>query len=344
MSCSSNKMKIIPKGIILSCISTCLNRDEISFFSKINPFGFILFSRNFESKKQLKKLVKSLKEVSENKNPLIFVDHEGGRVQRFSNSEFTKIPSQKFFGDLYKKNKNLSEELAYLYSKLMAIELRDAGVDVNCSPVLDIYFGKADKIIGDRSFSDEPISVSKLGNCFCKGMKKIGILPVIKHFPGHGRSNQDSHKTLPLIDASFEKLDEIDLVPFRFLKNEVFIMVAHILYIKLDKMVATYSEKIIKNILRKKLSFKGLVLSDDIDMKALKGKLTTRVINSYNGGCDIVLYCSGILDDMKKIYEVSKNIEKKKYFYFENYIKKLKLKKEKKVDIIKKIKELKIIG
>tara|TARA_X000000950_G_scaffold289429_1_gene413356 strand:+ start:11830 stop:12843 length:1014 start_codon:yes stop_codon:yes gene_type:complete len=321
----------IPKGIVLSCSGTKISSSEFDFFSKIDPFGFILFTRNFKSKKQISELIKNLKNISLNKNLQIFVDHEGGRVQRFNNEEFFSIPSQKYFGDIYKKNCDKAKNLAFLYSRLMGFELKEIGIDINCSPVLDIFFDFGDNIIGDRSFSEDPEIVSNLAKIYCEGMRESGIFPVLKHFPGHGRSDKDSHKTLPEIKVNLNELKKIDLKPYVRLKNENFLMLAHILYSNLDKKVAPYSKIIIKNILKDIILYKGFTLSDDLDMKALNGDIKLKAKNCYNGGCDILLYCSGVLSDMKKIYSVSKLVCKNKFEFFlksKLHIKKSKLSKK----------------
>ncbi len=309
-------MNEIPKGVVLSCNGQKISPNEFNFFSKIKPFGFILFKRNFKSKKQIKNLISDLKSISLNKNLQIFVDHEGGRVQRFNNEEFSTIPPQKIFGDIFKINPKKAKNLAFLYSKLMGVELKEIGVDVNCSPVLDVFFDFGDDIIGDRSFSENPEIVTELAKLYCDGMKDSGIFPVLKHFPGHGRAKCDSHKMLPVISASLKDLEEKDLMPYKTLKDENFLMLAHILYSRLDKKVAPYSKVIIEKILNKMINYQGFILSDDLDMKALEGNIHSKAKNCYKGGCDILLYCSGVLSDMKKIYNISKSLCKKKFEFF----------------------------
>ena len=319
-------MSKIPDGIILSCKGLSLNKNEKSFFSLINPFGFILFSRNFKSLTQLKKLISELKQVTKNPKILIFVDQEGGRVQRFKNFEFTKFPPQKLFGKIYKNDKKNAKKLVYYNSRLLSYELKEIGIDVNCSPVLDLYFDYGNKIIGDRSFSSDPKTVTSLGKEFCRGHKDSGVLPVIKHFLGHGRAKVDSHKSLPIINTKKKDLYKSDILPFKELSDEIFIMVAHIIYKDIDEIVAPYSKKILRDILMNELGFKGLIISDDLSMSALSGSLSSRIKKCYNGGCDIVLYCSGFIEDMKKIYKNVKKIKKKKFEYFENYLLETKVK------------------
>tara|TARA_B100000989_G_scaffold280138_1_gene243328 strand:- start:1407 stop:2420 length:1014 start_codon:yes stop_codon:yes gene_type:complete len=320
----SNK---IPNGIILSCKSVKLEKKEIEFFSKVNPFGFILFSRNFKSKEQIQKLISDLKIITKNQQVLIFVDQEGGKVQRFNNYEFSNIPDQKYFGDIYYKSKKKALKLSYLNARLIAHELKEIGVDVNCSPVLDLYKQNANKIIDNRSFSSNEKVVTEIGRQYCIAFLDGGILPVIKHFPGHGRAKVDSHLDLPIIKTSKNKLLNHDIKPFKKLNDQIFIMISHILYDKLDKKIAPYSKKILIKLLKEKLKFNGLIISDDISMLALKGSLIERIKNCYKGGCDIVMYCSGNLKEMKNIYKFTKPIEKKKFEHFKSYLTNNKLKK-----------------
>ena len=336
-------MSKTPDGIILSCKGCSLNKNEKSFFSLINPFGFILFSRNFKSLNQIKKLIRELKQVTKNPRILIFIDQEGGRVQRLKNHEFTKFPPQRIFGKLYKKDKKNAKELAYYSSRLLSYELKEIGIDANCSPVLDLFFDYGDKIIGDRSFSSDPKTVTFLGKEFCRGHKDSGVLPVVKHFLGHGRAKVDSHKLLPIINTKKGDLYKSDMLPFKDLSDEILIMVAHIIYKDIDKIVAPYSRKILIDILTKKLGFKGLIVSDDLSMSALSGSLSSRAKKCYNGGCDIVLYCSGIIDDMKEIYQNVKKIKKKKFEYFENYLLETKVKSIDINKLKKKLNESRII-
>ena len=219
-----------PDGIILSCSSLELSKQERDFFKKTYPLGFVLFRRNYSDKDQLKMLIADLKEVTLNKNLLIFVDQEGGKVQRFDGEGFTKFPPQKIFGEIYKKNKKKSLELAYKSSFLMGMELKSIGVDVTFSPVCDIFFPDGNEVIGSRSFSENPIAVLDLSREFCKGFNDSNIYPVLKHFPGHGRSKFDTHFKKSIVKNTFEEIKKTDLVPFKLLKNEKMVMLAHIIY------------------------------------------------------------------------------------------------------------------
>ncbi len=324
-----------PEGLICSIGGKSISKKEYNYFKQTSPLGFILFSRNYSNKKQIINLINELKNLTLNKSLFIFIDQEGGRVQRLKNSDFTIFPEQSLFGKIYKKNKAKSKRLSYFNAYLLANELKGVGVDINFSPVCDLYFNYANNIIGDRSFSSNPSIVRDLVMQYCKGFRDSGVLPVLKHFPGHGRSLVDTHLEPSKVDASLDILRKNDFIPFESLKNESLMMLAHIIYPKIDKEVATYSKKI-NDIIRKELFFKGLILTDDISMKALSDNLSVIIKKSYNAGCDVILHCSGKLDEVKKIYDHSKKIKKKYYDHFINDILNLKLQK-KNILSIKKI-------
>jgi beta-N-acetylhexosaminidase len=305
-----------PDGIILSCSSLELSLQERSFFVKTNPLGFVLFKRNYSDKDQLRNLISDLKEITLNKNLLIFVDQEGGKVQRFDGEGFTKFPSQSFFGDIYKNDKKKSLELAYKSSFLMGTELKNIGIDVTFSPVCDLFFPDSDDVIGSRSFSENPKAVLDLSRAFCKGFNDSNIYPVLKHFPGHGRSKFDTHFKKSIIENSLEEITKSDLIPFKLLKNEKMVMLAHIIYKNIDNKVATFSKVITNELLRNLLSFKGLILSDDLSMKALSGDIISKVKKTYDAGCDVILYCQGILDEMQMMYPFSRKIDVNNFKYF----------------------------
>lgn len=319
---------IVPDGVILSCAGLELSNSEIEFFRNINPLGFVLFKRNFKNKKQITKLIKQLKKITINRNILIFVDQEGGKVQRLDNDEFIKFPPQRVFGDIYSYNKDLAIKLAYKSSFLMGKELKDVGIDVDFSPVCDLFFDTAHDIIGNRAFGTDTTLVYNLSKVFCDGLLDSGIIPVPKHFPGHGRSINDTHNKASVINTKYEELKKTDFVPFRILEKSYMVMLAHIIYSNIDKEVATYSKKINNNILRGQFNFKGLILSDDISMKAIKGNLSDKTRKSYYGGCNVILYCKGILDEIKVIYPNVQKIDLKVYNFFLKKINSINIKKK----------------
>ena len=320
----------IPNGVVYSLKGKKLTKQEINFFKNTNPFGFILFSRNFQNRRQIQELIHNLKNITQNKNIQISVDQEGGKVQRFDNEDFFEYSSQNKFGSIYRKNPKTAKKIAYYFSYLNGYELKNIGIDINYSPVADIFYDYADIIIGNRAFDSDPKVVFDLAKEFCKGFKDIGIIPVLKHFPGHGRSTKDTHKDLSIISSSLDDLKKSDFIPFKILNNEILVMLAHIIYEQIDSKVATYSEKIIKNLLRKDFKFRWLVLSDDISMKALNGSLQDKVKKSYAGGCDVILYCKGELNEMIEIDKFVEPIKKKYFDYFLYHSYRM---KEKKLDL-----------
>ena len=295
-----NMNKPIP--VIFGIKGHNLSEKEKNFFQISNPLGFILFERNCKNPNQLTNLIKQLKEVTKHKKTMIMIDQEGGRVTRLKKPNWKQYPCAEFFGDKAKKNLKQAKKLVLKNSSAIARELKKLGINMNCAPVLDVKYDFTNKIIGDRAFSLKPDIVSELGKSFCKGHIKEKIIPIIKHIPGHGPSSIDSHKATPKVDIDLISLNKKDFLPFKSLKKESAAMIAHIIYSKIDNNVACCSKKIIKNIIRKKIGFKGLLISDDINMKALKGSIKTKIGKILNSGCEIILHCNANIKEMTEIY------------------------------------------
>jgi len=280
------------KAIIISIKSYQLSKEEAKLFSREKPWGLILFKRNIKSFDQVKNLIKQIRKETKDSNFPIMIDEEGRTVTRLSkiiNHDIT----QKFFGDIYNIDSKLSISIYKSYINSLCIFLRNIGININTVPVLDVLRNNTSKIIGHRSFSNKADVVKKLGNICVSQYKLNKIATVIKHIPGHGCSKLDSHLHLPKVKLSYKDLDKIDFKPFK-LNSSKFAMTAHILYQKIDNNnVATFSKKIVSSIIRKKMGFKGLLISDDISMKALKFDLITNAKKSLSAGCNIVLYCAG---------------------------------------------------
>jgi len=288
------------KAIIISIKSFKLSKKEKNLFIKEKPWGLILFKRNIRDFDQIKRLIKTIKKISKDQKFPIMIDEEGGAVSRLSKIINNDL-SQKFFGDIYKIN-NLSG-ISFYKSHITNITkfLKIIGININTVPVLDVLRKKTNKVIGSRSFSNDPQVVKKLGQLCVKQYELNRIATVIKHIPGHGCSTSDSHLKTPKVKLRLKHLNKIDFVPF---KNNLskFAMTSHILYKSLDeKNVATFSNKIISKIIRKKIGFKGILISDDIAMKALKYDLLTNAKKSLAAGCNLVLYCSGNYKDNHKL-------------------------------------------
>jgi beta-N-acetylhexosaminidase len=230
------------------------------------------------------------------------IDQEGGRVARLKNPNWKSYPSAEYFGIKAKKNLSVAKKLIFKNSIEIAKDLKKLGINMNCAPVLDVKYDFTNNVIGDRSFSSNPRIVSELGKSFCNGLKKIGIIPIVKHIPGHGPSSRDSHKTTPNVDLDLISLNKKDFLPFKKLNKEPAAMIAHIVYNKIDKDIACCSKEIIKKIIRKKIGFKGLLISDDINMKALKGTIKNKVKAILKSGCEIILHCNANIKEMMQIY------------------------------------------
>jgi len=290
------------KPVIFGIEGKKLKPEEKDFFLQHNPSGYILFSRNCESPEQIKELNAELKEIS-GKDTLILIDQEGGRVARLKPPHWRKSPPAGVFAKLAEKDIPLAQEAVYLNHRLIAQELYELGINVDCAPMLDLLIPGSHDIVGDRSFGSEVEQVSMLAGEACRGLLDGGILPVIKHIPGHGRAMADSHESLPVVDESLEILQETDFIPFKKLSNMPIAMTAHIKYTAIDKnQPATLSKKVI-DLIRTEIGFTGVILTDDLSMKALQGNFARRTINSIKAGCDIVLHCNGIMAEMKQIAE-----------------------------------------
>ena len=301
---------MIRKAAIISISGKSLTPQEINIFKKEKPWGVILFKRNILSKKQVKKLTNSIKNTMKDKKYPILVDEEGGRVSRVSNFLNNSSFSQKYFADIYKINKIIGINLYKSYIDSISRNLHDLGININTSPVLDLYQKKAHEIIGDRSYSRNPNIVNEFGRLCVKFYNNNKIATVIKHIPGHGKANADSHYNLPVIKNGLTELRKNDFKCFKNI-NSFFAMTAHILYSKIDnKNNATHSKIVIKKIIRNEIGFKGILISDDISMKALKYDLTKNAKLAHEAGCNLILYCAGKLDEVKKLLKETPYIDK----------------------------------
>ena len=278
-----------------------ISEPEIQFIKEFNPWGIIIFDRNCKSENQLSELTDSLKAVTHEDLPII-IDQEGGRVSRINYSNSTVFKSAKVLGDALEKNMEIGSHALSLHSKIMAFSLREVGININTIPVLDILSKDESGIIGDRSYSLNKKVVTKAGKVVIETLSANGVAPVIKHIPGHGRAKVDSHLDLPIIETSVSELDATDFYPFRKNNNTYLAMVAHIIYKDIDNdQPGTLSKKVINDIIRKKIGFNGLIMTDDISMKAIKISVEDAAIKSLNAGCDLVLHCNGNMKEMVSI-------------------------------------------
>ncbi len=288
------------KAIIISIKGAYLSDKEKLLLSKENPWGIILFKRNIKSFVQVKSLIKDIKKYAKNKKFPILIDEEGSTVSRLKNI-FTNRFDAFYFGELYSINPKIAVNLYRQYLKYLCKNLKKIGININTIPVLDVLRKNTHKIIGKRSFSSKKEIVKKLGEITINECQKNKIVTVIKHIPGHGCSTVDSHLSMPKISLNKKMLNKIDFYPFKSSSAKL-AMTAHILFTKIDTQnVSTFSKKIIKEIIRKKIGYKGILMSDDISMKALKYDLVSNAKKSLTAGCNLVLYCAGNTQDNFKL-------------------------------------------
>jgi len=274
-----------------------LSADERAFFADAGPAGYVLFARNCRDREQLRGLTDSLRELEGRDDLPILIDQEGGRVARLKPPEWPLFPAPARFAALYDTAPISAIEAARLNALAIAVTLAEVGVNVDCWPSLDLGLADAHDIIGDRALGPEPMRIAALGRAILDGLEAGGVLGVIKHVPGHGRALADSHVELPVVDASEETL-EADIAPFRALKDAPIAMTAHVLYSAWDaENCASLSPTVIGDIIRGRIGFGGLLLSDDIGMEALSGTHGERAAAAVAAGCDLALHCSGRLDE-----------------------------------------------
>ena len=296
-----------PMAAIFGCAGTVLDASERAFFRECDPAGFILFARNIENPDQLRALVSDLRAAAGRADALVLIDQEGGRVARLKPPHWREAPAQGSFGG---PDNASAGKAAKLNARLLAAELHDLGINVDCLPLLDLRFPGAHDIIGDRAFGETVEVVSRLGRAVCEGLLAGGVLPVIKHIPGHGRARADSHLELPRVDAGRDELEETDFAPFRDLADMPLAMTAHIVYEDIDReRPATTSPVVMSEIVRGFIGYDGLVMTDDLSMKALGGGFAERTTGSLAAGCDLVLHCNGDMGEMKEVAEAARPLD-----------------------------------
>ena len=297
------------RAFITGLKSTHLSSIEKKFLRKYKPWGVIIFSRNIKSFRQLSNLTTDIKKIFNDKNYPILIDEEGGRVNRLKKIFDTTIFTGNFFGNIYKKDKKKFYLYYKIFSKQISFIIKSTGININTLPVLDVRRSYSDNIIGDRSFGYDPKIVSKIGDFCIDQFTKNQVGTVIKHIPGHGLAKVDSHKETPLVKENISVLSKKDFYPFKN-KKSFFAMTAHIIYDHIDKInPATHSKKIIK-LIRNKIKFKNLIISDDISMKGLKFSIMENTKKAFSAGCNIVLHCNGNFKEMLIVAKNSPKINK----------------------------------
>ncbi|MCP5404521.1 MAG: beta-N-acetylhexosaminidase [Novosphingobium sp.] len=281
-----------------------LTDDERAFFRDADPAGYILFGRNVQDRSQLRALTDELRAIEGRDKLFICIDQEGGRVARMKPPEWLAFPPGEVFDRLYEIAPASAIEAARANARALGMDLAEAGVTVDCLPLLDVRQPGAHDVIGDRALGSEPLRVAALGRAVLVGLETAGVAGVVKHIPGHGRAMADSHKALPTVEASEQEL-ETDLAPFRALAGARIGMTAHVRYTAWDaENPATLSPFVIAEIIRGRIGFDGLLLSDDLDMEALSGAVPERAARAVAAGCDIALNCWAKMDDMVGIADL----------------------------------------
>ena len=309
------------KAFITGIKSLKLTSNEVKFLKKQKPWGIILFSRNIKSINQTKLLTNSIRKLFKDPHYPILIDQEGGRVNRLKNIITFDNLTGEYFGKLYVQDKRKFNIIYKLFIDKSSYLLKQIGVNINTLPVLDLRIKGASNIIGDRSFSENKKIVSKVGDICIDLFNQNSIGTVIKHIPGHGLAKVDSHNFTPVVDKNINYLIKNDFFPFKN-KDSLFAMTAHIIYKKIDPLnTATHSKTII-NIIRKKIGFKNVLISDDLSMKSLKYDLSTNTIKSFEAGCNLALHCNGNFNEMKVVAEnsplVNNFIIKKTSLFYKN--------------------------
>ncbi|MBW9061878.1 beta-N-acetylhexosaminidase [Rhizobium herbae] len=293
------------KAFISGCKGLTITTEEKAFFAGERPWGFILFGRNIGEPEQISDLVASLRDSVGNLDAPVLIDQEGGRVQRIRPPVVPQYPNGAALGEIYRRDREQGLRAAWLMSRLHAFDLMRFGITVDCLPVLDVPIEGSSDVIGNRAYGHDPQAVAAIGAAAAAGLKAGGMLPVMKHMPGHGRAFVDSHHKLPVVDVPFEELAKSDFVPFAAMKNELMAMSAHIVFTAIDpENPATTSPKVVEGVIRGHIGFDGLLMSDDVSMNALAGNIEERARGIVAAGLDLVLHCHGIMDEMLQVARV----------------------------------------
>ncbi|MFI5011268.1 MAG: beta-N-acetylhexosaminidase [Hyphomicrobiales bacterium] len=294
-----------PRALILGCAGTALDADERAFFEEARPWGLILFKRNVADHAQLRRLTSEFREITGRDDAPILIDQEGGRVQRLGPPLWPNYPAAATFARI--NDPEARREAIRLGARLMAHDLAAVGITVDCLPVLDVPVAGADAVIGDRAYGFDPEIVATAGRAVAEGLIAGGVLPVIKHIPGHGRATADSHLALPHVGATHAELAGHDFAPFRMMTDMPLAMTAHVVFTAIDAHhPATLSRRVFREIIRGEIDYDGLVMSDDLSMKALSGPFAERTRRAYAAGCDVVLHCNGDRDEMRAVLSAAR--------------------------------------
>ena len=287
------------RAFITGLTGTAITPEERAFLTDAQPWGLILFKRNIDTASQLIALVRNFRNIVGRADAPVLIDQEGGRVQRMGPPHWPSYPPGAAYGRLYDRDTAKGVAAARLGARLIANDLAKVGITVDCLPVADVPAKGADAVIGDRAYGETPEKVSALAGAAAAGLAEGGVLPVLKHIPGHGRATADSHAALPVVTATRAELEASDFAAFRPLARLPLAMTAHVVFTAIDPVSpATTSAKMIQNVIREAIGFRGLLMTDDISMGALSGSLRERTRAALEAGCDVALHCNGKLDEM----------------------------------------------
>lgn len=291
-----------PRAVVFGCSGATLLPEERAFFRDADPLGFILFGRNCESPDQIRALTQSLRESVGRTDAPVLIDQEGGTVMRLRPPQWHGGPEAARIGRLHRRDRARAREAAHALGRLFGAELAALGIDVDCAPVLDLGLPETTAAIGPRAWSDDPERIAELAGAMADGLMEEGVLPIIKHMPGHGRARVDSHRVLPRVSADLTTLRTTDFAPFRALSRLPLGMSAHVVYEAIDRACpATVSRTVIGQAIRGEIGFDGFLFSDDIAMSALSGTPGERAAAALAAGCDSVLHCTGDLVEMRDV-------------------------------------------
>ncbi|NNE21151.1 MAG: beta-N-acetylhexosaminidase [Rhizobiales bacterium] len=293
-------------AFICGCAGTQLNNEERAFVKEADPWGLIVFGRNVDGPEQIRALTESFRSITGRSDAPVLIDQEGGRVQRMGPPHWRKYPPARRIGELYEHDPTRAIVAVRLITRLLAEELFDAGINVDCLPVLDVPQPGSHDVIGDRAYSNDPASVAILARAAVSGLMEGGVLPVIKHIPGHGRAAADSHLELPVVDTALDTLRTVDFAPFAALADLPMAMTAHVVYTAIDRdQPATLSQTAVGQVMRQTLGYDGLIMTDDLSMKALEGSMNDKIGRARAAGCDIMLHCNGNMAEMHEVAAAS---------------------------------------
>ncbi|RTL54584.1 MAG: beta-N-acetylhexosaminidase [Bradyrhizobiaceae bacterium] len=290
------------RAFIVGVSGLALTGEERAFMRAERPWGFILFKRNVDTPAQVAALVSDLRGSVDEPDAPVLIDQEGGRVQRLGLPHWPSYPPGAVFGALYDEDAETGLRAAYVGTRLIADDLNALGITVDCLPLADVPVAGADAVIGDRAYGTAPEKVAQIARAVTRGLEDGGVLPVLKHIPGHGRATADSHFRLPTVDTPRDELERTDFAAFRPLADLPMAMTAHVVFSALDAaQPATTSATIINQVIRGAIGFQGLLMSDDVSMNALDGSIGERTAAIVAAGCDMVLHCNGKMDEMRAV-------------------------------------------